>query len=79
MRAAGQRRSPPAGILKVFSPPSMGDGHQRTEGCNEAGRRLIDLVFSHLCNQGLATLIEIAETDRSDMASKRSVTAISIS
>jgi len=37
------------------------------------GRRLIDWVF------GLATLIEIAETDRSDMASKRSVTAISIS
>lgn len=26
LRAAGQRRSPPAGILKVFSPPSMGDG-----------------------------------------------------
>jgi hypothetical protein len=29
-------------------------------------RRLIDWVFGHLCNQGLSTLIEIAETGHSD-------------
>jgi hypothetical protein len=27
---------------------------------------LIDWVFGHLCNQGLSTLIQIAETGRSD-------------
>lgn len=27
---------------------------------------MIDWVFGHLCNQGLCTLIEIAETGRSD-------------